>query len=110
MSPGPWLKFLLRCLLVTRALRLTGGAALHPRYERVDGDVETLWQRPEGPVKGLFFIAHGCNHQAPDVFTEVTETGETFKECASSIFGKCLGLPEEVALRHYALSRGYAAW
>ncbi|CAK9077627.1 unnamed protein product [Durusdinium trenchii] len=107
MSPGPWLKFLLRCLLVTRALRLTGGAALHPRYERVDGDVETLWQRPEGPVKGLFFIAHGCNHQAPDVFTEVTETGETFKECASSIFGKCLGLPEEVALRHYALSRGY---
>lgn len=66
-----------------------------------------MWQRPDGPVKGLFFIAHGCKHQGPDVFTEVTETGAPFKECAKSKYGKCLGLPEEVSLRRYALSRGY---
>eukprot|EP00435_Cladocopium_sp_Y103_P045084 s414_g12.t2 len=81
--------------------------AAHPRFALVENAIETMWQRPDGAVKGVFFIAHGCKHQGPDVFTEVTETGAEFKECAQSKFGKCLGLPEEVNLRRYALSRGY---
>jgi len=81
--------------------------AAHPRFALVENAIETMWQRPDGAVKGLFFIAHGCKHQGPDVFTEVTETGAPFKECAQSKYGKCLGLPEEVSLRRYALSRGY---
>ena len=28
-----------------------------------------VFRAPSGP--GLFFIAHGCKHQGPDVFTEV---------------------------------------
>jgi len=69
--------------------------------------VETLWQRPAAEPKGIFFIAHGCEHQGTDVFNEVGGDGWKFDSCAHSNLGRCLGLPEEVALRHYALSRGY---
>lgn len=80
----------------------------HPKYARVRGDIETIWQRPlaKHPL-GIFFIAHGCNHQAPDLFNEVTQNGWEFKACEKSYFGHCLGLPEEVHMRHAALDRGY---
>eukprot|EP00419_Tripos_fusus_P009266 CAMPEP_0172663670 /NCGR_PEP_ID=MMETSP1074-20121228/6087_1 /TAXON_ID=2916 /ORGANISM="Ceratium fusus, Strain PA161109" /LENGTH=423 /DNA_ID=CAMNT_0013479705 /DNA_START=59 /DNA_END=1330 /DNA_ORIENTATION=- len=85
-----------------------GGSRNHrPRYSRVDGDIETLWQRPKGNPKGVFFIAHGCMHQATDVFEPEDSSGRVFKECSTSNFGRCLGLPEEVSLRRTALSRGY---
>ena len=93
--------------ILVALLLLQFSKAIHPRYALVDGDTETMWQRPDGTVKGIFFIAHGCKHQGPDVFTEVTETGEKFEECAKTGFGKCLGLPEEVTLRRYGLKRGY---
>ncbi|CAJ1445966.1 unnamed protein product [Effrenium voratum] len=80
-------------------------AAHRPQYAKVSG-AETLWQRPEGEVKGILFIAHGCKHQATDVFSEVTD-GWKFESCARSNFGRCLALPEEVEMRNYALSRGY---
>lgn len=71
------------------------------------GDIETLWQRPPVQPKGIFFIAHGCHHQAPDIFSEVGQDGWVFEACRKSYFGRCLGLPEEVRLRRAALQRGY---
>lgn len=78
-----------------------------PKYARVAGDIETLWQRPQGKPKGIFFIAHGCMHQATDVFEPTGSGNWVFKECSTSNFGRCLGLPEEVHLRRTALARGY---
>jgi len=84
-----------------------GVALLRPRYERVDGDIETVWQRPPGEPRGIFFIAHGCKHQATDLFTEIGPDGWRFEACPASNFGRCLGLPEEVRLRQAARARGY---
>merc|ERR1719464_2052101 len=81
--------------------------AHHPKYHRVDGHIETLWQVPKGDVKGIFFAAHGCCHQGPDYFNEVEPDGWNFKDCAHTYFGRCLGLPEEVRFRHAVLARGY---
>lgn len=91
--------------LVSRAEEAPG--AHHPKYARVNGTIETLWQRPHGTVKGLFFAAHGCCHQAPDYFSEEEPDGWKFEACAETISGSCLGLPEEVRFRRAVLSRGY---
>ncbi|CAE8683095.1 unnamed protein product, partial [Polarella glacialis] len=89
---APCLMFLLGA-----ALLLAGGQASKllqaaPRYERVNGNIETVWQRPSVEPKGLFFIAHGCQHQGTDIFSQV-ELGEDI--CKNSNSGSCLGLPEE---------------
>jgi len=81
--------------------------AHHPKYAKVKGDIETLWQRPAGEVKGIFFAAHGCCHQGPDYFSEVEPGGWKFDACQSTNCGGCLGLPEEVYFRRTVLSRGY---
>eukprot|EP00429_Kryptoperidinium_foliaceum_P068125 CAMPEP_0176066770 /NCGR_PEP_ID=MMETSP0120_2-20121206/33323_1 /TAXON_ID=160619 /ORGANISM="Kryptoperidinium foliaceum, Strain CCMP 1326" /LENGTH=329 /DNA_ID=CAMNT_0017400379 /DNA_START=27 /DNA_END=1016 /DNA_ORIENTATION=+ len=81
-----------------------------PQYARVGGDdgVETLWQRPAAdPPRGILFVAHGCGHQGPDLFTEVGPDGFEFPGCKRSYLGKCLGLPEEMRLRKAGLARGY---
>lgn len=105
--------------LLTAALKLAGlrlGCALlvtesleshEPKYARVDGHIETMWQLPHGTPKGIFFIAHGCQHQGTDVFSDVGPDGWRLEECSSSNFGRCLGLPEEVKLRQAARKRGY---
>lgn len=86
------------------------GHSLVPRYALVgEGRVETMWQRPRGTPRGLFFMAHGCNHQGTDFFSNVGLDGYVLTECGTSNFGKCLGLPEEVRLRQVARSRGYVA-
>jgi len=86
--------------------RLLGDA---PRYARVDGEIETVWQRPQGDdaPKGIFFIAHGCNHQGTDLFASGGADGLPEETCKQTNVRKCLGLPEEVRLRHAALKRGY---
>jgi len=77
-----------------------------PKYERIDDiprdSIETMWQLPEGgdPVKGIVFLAHGCQHQGTDFFAGV---------CQGSNFGRCLGLPEERALVEKVRSKGYVA-
>lgn len=81
--------------------------AHHPKYAKVKGDIETLWQRPAGEVKGIFFAAHGCCHQGPDYFSAVEPDGWQFEACQHTNSGGCLGLPEEVYFRHKVLSRGY---
>ncbi|CAK0836589.1 unnamed protein product [Prorocentrum cordatum] len=78
-----------------------------PKYARVDGDIETMWQLPHGMPKGLLFIAHGCKHQGTDVFSDVGPDGWRLEECSNSNSGSCLGLPEEVKLRQTARRRGY---
>lgn len=78
-----------------------------PQYARVDGSIETVWQRPNGDVKGIFFFAHGCNHQAVDLFTEVGPDGFKFDGCARSYLGQCLGLPEEMRMRQRVRQQGY---
>ncbi|OLP91706.1 hypothetical protein AK812_SmicGene26563 [Symbiodinium microadriaticum] len=98
---------MLRLFALASALLCSADEDLRPKYARVEGEVETLWQRPTTEPKGIFFIAHGCQHQATDVFDEVAEDGWKFESCAASNYGKCLGLPEEGILRRYALKRGY---
>lgn len=104
--------------LLMAALKLAGvrlGCAVvieslgshQPKYARVDGHIETMWQLPHGTPKGIFFIAHGCQHQGTDVFSDVGPDGWRLEECSSSNFGSCLGLPEEVKLRQAARRRGY---
>jgi len=84
------------------------GADLRPKYARVNSDIETVWQRPHAELpRGVFFIAHGCQHQGTDIFSDVGHDGWRFAECEQSNFGKCLGLPEEIRLRDAARSRGY---
>jgi len=79
-----------------------------PKYEGIDDSprdsIETMWQLPEGgdPVKGIVFLAHGCQHQGTDFFAD-TEV------CQGSNFGRCLGLPEERALVEKVRSKGYVA-
>lgn len=84
-----------------------GYDAHHPKYAKIKGDIETLWQRPAGEVQGIFFAAHGCCHQGPDYFNEVEPDGWKFEACHSTNSGGCLGLPEEVYFRRTVLSRGY---
>lgn len=99
--------------LVQLALPVQSGNVpdLHPKYARVAGQIETVWQRPTGDPrrepKGIFFIAHGCMHQATDIFTYEGPDGWKFEACKTSNFGRCLGLPEEVQMRQVARSRGY---
>lgn len=79
-----------------------------PKYARVNGDIETLWQAPRsGPVKGALFMAHGCKHQATDFFERRGQDGWELEACSHSNFGRCLGLPEERQLVSEARSRGY---
>jgi len=94
-------------LLVATYPKVEAGYAEHPKYKRVDGGIETLWQRPKGTPKGIFFAAHGCCHQGPDYFSEVEPDGWKFEACADTYVGHCLGLPEEVHFRHAVLTRGY---
>eukprot|EP00929_Paragymnodinium_shiwhaense_P097814 TRINITY_DN59410_c0_g1_i1.p1 TRINITY_DN59410_c0_g1~~TRINITY_DN59410_c0_g1_i1.p1 ORF type:complete len:386 (-),score=37.18 TRINITY_DN59410_c0_g1_i1:16-1173(-) len=78
-------------------------------YERLgeDKDIETLWQKPEGRIRGILFFAHGCSHQAPDLFINSDANGNQFRHCAQSNVGQCYGLPEEVMLQSTARSKGY---
>uniref|UniRef100_A0A7S4SZT8 Apyrase n=1 Tax=Alexandrium monilatum TaxID=311494 RepID=A0A7S4SZT8_9DINO len=80
---------------------------VRPKYARVQGTIETVWQRPHGEPKGIFFIAHGCMHQSTDIFTYEGHDGWKFGACNTSNLGKCLGLPEEVRMRQVARQRGY---
>lgn len=79
-----------------------------PNYARVDGSIETLWQRPAGQIAGVLFFAHGCQHQATDFFYKNTGQDQwQFQGCDQSNFGQCLGLPEERQFVELARSRNY---
>jgi len=68
-----------------------------PKFATVKSDTEVFWQLPhqeEAPV-GVLFIAHGCNHQASDLFSQRGNDGWEFPGCAASGLHRCLGLPEE---------------
>eukprot|EP00931_Biecheleriopsis_adriatica_P028179 TRINITY_DN16847_c0_g1_i1.p1 TRINITY_DN16847_c0_g1~~TRINITY_DN16847_c0_g1_i1.p1 ORF type:complete len:172 (+),score=32.07 TRINITY_DN16847_c0_g1_i1:44-517(+) len=93
-----WTRVLLS--FACRAVLSTGHSGA--RYARVGFDIETVWVLPEGKPVGIFFIAHGCKHQATDIVRE-----SELQDCSSSNFGSCLGLPEELKLRDAALIRGY---
>lgn len=87
---------------------VSSASEVRPHYARVDGDIETLWQRPlTSGVRGLVFLAHGCMHQATDFFADREPDGWLFTACAHSNFGRCLGLPEERRLVLRARERGY---
>lgn len=77
-----------------------------PKYAKLgaEKDIEFVWQRPAGQVKGILFMAHGCEHHGTDFFESNSLPGE---QCKQSLKGKCLGLPEEVRMRHTALERNY---
>jgi len=82
-----------------------------PRYERIDGSIETMWQLPKGgvPVKGIVFAAHGCQHQGTDFFADTGHDGWELSACKGSNFRRCLGLPVERALVEQVRRRGYVA-
>lgn len=86
-----------------------------PRYAKVNGSIETLWQPPRGSdVKGILFVAHGCKHQATDFFYGSSlvygaSTGPKDPltlDCSTSNYGSCLALPEERQLVEEARGRG----
>jgi len=90
--------------------RVEVASASVPRYALVHGSIETIWQRPprDLAIKGIWFLAHGCQHQGTDFFTvEGVRDQYTLEECASSGLGTCLGLPEEVRLKEGLRRRGY---
>jgi len=77
-----------------------------PRYAKLgaEKDIEFVWQRPSGQVKGILFMAHGSEHHSTDFF----ESGSLpDQKCEHSLKGRCLGLPEEVVMRRIALERNY---
>eukprot|EP00927_Polykrikos_kofoidii_P051065 TRINITY_DN44879_c0_g1_i1.p1 TRINITY_DN44879_c0_g1~~TRINITY_DN44879_c0_g1_i1.p1 ORF type:complete len:428 (-),score=38.97 TRINITY_DN44879_c0_g1_i1:2-1285(-) len=94
-----------------------GSRTLRPRYARIAGpwwaklppgdEVEAVWQRPHGTVRGILFFVHGCSHQATDLFTNVGSDGWELAQCNTSNFNTCLGLPEHVLLRQTVRARGY---
>lgn len=57
---------------------------------------EVMYQAPTGEVRGVLFVAHGCQHSAGDFFLRS-------EDCPT-----CLGLPEERRIVLRALNRGYA--
>jgi len=80
-----------------------------PKFATVKSDTEVFWQLPhqeEAPV-GVLFIAHGCNHQASDLFSQRGNDGWEFPGCAASGLHRCLGLPEERRLVRMARQRGF---
>jgi len=78
-----------------------------PRYAKVNGVIETLWQPPHGSdVRGLLFMAHGCMHQATDFFYGRQDKDDKTLDCSTSNFGSCLALPEERQLVEEARKRG----
>jgi hypothetical protein len=73
-----------------------------PIYKTFDTEddsfiVEYLVQKPLSEVKGMMFLAHGCQHQATDWFPRTSD-------CES-----CLSLPIERNITETLLSRGYIA-
>eukprot|EP00928_Gymnodinium_smaydae_P090080 TRINITY_DN73938_c0_g1_i1.p1 TRINITY_DN73938_c0_g1~~TRINITY_DN73938_c0_g1_i1.p1 ORF type:complete len:393 (+),score=32.03 TRINITY_DN73938_c0_g1_i1:38-1180(+) len=89
----------------------------HPKYAKLRGpwyarlptgrEIETVWQRPHGAVKGILFFAHDCGHQSTDLFTNKGHDGWMLEGCTTSNFNDCLGLPEHVAFRQSARRKGY---
>jgi hypothetical protein len=77
-----------------------------PKYAKLgaEKDMEFVWQRPAGQVKGILFMAHGCDHHGTDFFESDSLANE---QCKKSLKGRCLGLPEEVHMRRTALARNY---
>jgi len=70
--------------------------------------VEVYWQRPNTTeVKGIFFGATGCFHQAGDFFEEKAADGWEFAGCKKSKLSRCQGLPENVYAFNMARQRGY---
>lgn len=70
------------------------GVGTGPTYEKFN-DTEVVWEAPRS-VKGVLFVAHGCNHGAIDFWPK------------SLACPACIGLPEELLITRTALSRGYA--
>lgn len=115
----PFLGAVVQCLLAISAPAVKfpgqvgppshGSKKHYPKYARfgTNSDIETVWQRPNGDVRGIFFFAHGCHHQATDLWTDVGPDGWKFSECKSSNYKSCLGLPEEVLLRQKMRKKGY---
>lgn len=65
-----------------------------PRREAV-GKHEVIWEPPSsGPLRGIVFLFHGCNHGASDFWPPQPGCSD------------CLGLPEERAIVREAHARG----
>jgi len=103
-----WASSTLHSTQVHEHKSVPGVAARQPKFQKIDGEIETFWQRPRtGDVKGLVLLAHGCNHQAADFFDEKGHDGFLLQGCRHSKFQKCLGLPEERSIVQDARDRGY---
>eukprot|EP00929_Paragymnodinium_shiwhaense_P102386 TRINITY_DN65586_c0_g1_i2.p1 TRINITY_DN65586_c0_g1~~TRINITY_DN65586_c0_g1_i2.p1 ORF type:complete len:326 (+),score=57.23 TRINITY_DN65586_c0_g1_i2:69-1046(+) len=89
----------------------------YPQYSRLAGpwysrlplgeEIETIWHRPPGDVKGIVFFLHECGHQATDLFFNVAEDGWWMRDCDTSNFNECLGLSDHVLFRQEARRLGY---
>ena len=80
---------------LTAAAAAAATASPWPKARTLLG-LETLWEVPPGPLRGLLFVSHGCNQAATDWWPPS-------RRCA-----RCLGLPENEAIRLVALRAGYA--
>eukprot|EP00316_Scyphosphaera_apsteinii_P020767 CAMPEP_0119314500 /NCGR_PEP_ID=MMETSP1333-20130426/32946_1 /TAXON_ID=418940 /ORGANISM="Scyphosphaera apsteinii, Strain RCC1455" /LENGTH=355 /DNA_ID=CAMNT_0007319619 /DNA_START=23 /DNA_END=1090 /DNA_ORIENTATION=+ len=83
------------CFYHVAVIGLTLRNTLQGTYEIIEG-TESVWQMPGGQViKGLFVIAHGCQHSATD-----------FWPCSPAC-EKCTGLPEEIRIVDAVLTAGW---
>lgn len=74
---------------------------IEQKGENGEGDVELVFQTPEGYTPGLqtkaiLFMAHGCSHAATDMFDKSDSCLE------------CIGLPIEKRIVRAALEKGFA--
>jgi len=60
-------------------------------------NVETVYEKPASPARGIVVLAHGCQHSATDFWPHSTECAE------------CIGLPEEVRIARAIVAAGWVA-
>ncbi|EOD07510.1 hypothetical protein EMIHUDRAFT_218474 [Emiliania huxleyi CCMP1516] len=60
-------------------------------------NVETVYEKPASPARGIVVLAHGCQHSATDFWPHSTACAE------------CIGLPEEVRIARAIVAAGWVA-
>lgn len=93
---------------------------IRPKYANVETQIHTgggsngielLWQRPAGPIKGIFIGVHGGARSGGDFFPPTMADGWVFEDCkyvhTNKKQHKCNALTENINMFKIARARGY---